>query len=76
MKAVTNAARSAANVNAAGQEIRPDSDFNIGSDDCSQKLSELGVRRFLLTPKKYRPPHPMGVKGGCSPQNILGNLWC
>jgi len=19
--------------------------------------------------KNYRPPHPMGVKGGCSPQN-------
>jgi hypothetical protein len=21
------------------------------------------------SPKKYRPPHPMDVKGGCSPQN-------
>jgi hypothetical protein len=27
-----------------------------------------------ITPKKYRPPRPMDVKGGCSPQNNLGNL--
>jgi hypothetical protein len=26
--------------------------------------------------KKYRPPRPMGVKGGCSPQNNLGKLRC
>jgi len=25
-------------------------------------------------PKKYRPPRPMGVKGGCSPQNNLLKL--
>jgi hypothetical protein len=24
--------------------------------------------------KNYRPPHPMGVKGGCSPQNNLEKL--
>ena len=24
-----------------------------------------------ISPKKYRPPRPMDVKGGCSPQNIL-----
>src|SRR2546430_4958926 len=24
-----------------------------------------------MSPKKYRPPRPMDVKGGCSPQNIL-----
>jgi len=25
-------------------------------------------------PKNYRPPHPIGVKGGCSPQNNLKTL--
>jgi|SRR6516225_11666554 len=24
--------------------------------------------------KNYRPPHPIGVKGGCSPQNNCGNF--
>jgi hypothetical protein len=24
-----------------------------------------------MSPKKYRPPRPMDVKGGCSPQNIF-----
>jgi hypothetical protein len=24
--------------------------------------------------KNYRPPHPIGVKGGCSPQNNLKKL--
>jgi hypothetical protein len=24
-----------------------------------------------LSPKKYRPPCPMDMKGGCSPQNIF-----
>jgi hypothetical protein len=27
-----------------------------------------------LSPKKYRPPRPMDVKGGCSPQNNLRKL--
>src|SRR5438309_7456175 len=34
------------------------------------RRSTLGVI-FNSTPKKYRPPRPMGVKGGCSPQNNL-----
>jgi len=37
------------------------------------RRSALGVI-FNSTPKKYRPPRPMGVKGGCSPQNNLPNL--
>src|SRR5438132_11476886 len=54
--------------NAAGQENFPEgADFNIG-------CWTLNVGRFLQSPKKYRPPRPMGVKGGCSPQNILQNL--
>jgi len=36
----------------------------------------LGVGCFSFPPKKYRPPRPMGVKGGCSPQNNLGKLRC
>src|SRR5215510_5061017 len=55
-----------AKVNAIGQEKRPDdSDFNIG-------CWTFSVERFFdFSPKKYRPPRPMGVKGGCSPQNNL-----
>jgi hypothetical protein len=31
----------------------------------------LSVCQFVVRiwPKNYRPPRPMGVKGGCSPQN-------
>src|SRR5438132_3863086 len=66
MKMPAAAAINTTNVNATGQENLPDvSDFNIG-------CWTLGVERFLrLSPKKYRPPRPMGVKGGCSPQNNL-----
>jgi hypothetical protein len=31
-------------------------------------------RHSDFTPKNYRPPHPIGVKGGCSPQNNLEKL--
>src|SRR2546430_1257472 len=56
-------------VKATGHEKRPDvSDFSIG-------CWTLNIERFLrFSPKKYRPPRPMGVKGGCSPQNNLQNL--
>jgi hypothetical protein len=30
----------------------------------------------LSSAKKYRPPRPMDVKGGCSPQNTLEKLAC
>src|SRR2546421_1525679 len=51
--------------NAAGQENFPEgADFNIG-------CWTLSVGRFLQSPKKYRPPRPMGVKGGCSPPEHL-----
>src|SRR5213593_616680 len=55
------------NVNATGQEKRPD------VSGCNIRCSALDVI-FNSTPKKYRPPRPMGVKGGCSPQNNLPNL--
>src|SRR5205807_5041676 len=59
---------STTSANAAGQENFPEgAGFNIG-------CWTLNVGRFLQSPKKYRPPRPMGVKGGCSPQNILQNL--
>jgi hypothetical protein len=35
---------------------------------------EQEERAEFRPPKKYRPPHPMGVKGGCSPQNNLKNF--
>src|SRR5713226_2091152 len=57
------------NVNATGQEKRPDvSGCNIG-------CWVFDVRPWALSSiqpkKKYRPPRPMGVKGGCSPHNNL-----
>jgi hypothetical protein len=33
---------------------------------CGQEQKETGK---LLSAKNYRPPRPIGVKGGCSPQN-------
>jgi hypothetical protein len=82
------ATMSAASVNAVGHVTRPEfADFNIGrwtlcverffqalieqEHDREQEQGET-VRR--LSAKKYRPPHPMGVKGGCSPQNNLRKL--
>src|SRR6266478_1981510 len=75
-------------VNAIGHVTRPEfADFNIRrwtlcverffqalieqEHDHEQEQEERGRR---LSPKKYRPPHPMGVKGGCSPQNNLRKL--
>src|SRR2546423_520403 len=55
---------------------RPElSDFDIGPSRTGIGWT-LGVGRFLLNPKKYRPPRPMGVKGGCSPQNNRKKLRC
>jgi len=39
-----------------------------------EQAQEQEERGGFSSPKKYRPPHPMGVKGGCSPQNNLRNL--
>ena len=36
-----------------------------------QECGPLALGVFFKSPKKYRPPRPMGVKGGCSPQNNL-----
>jgi len=39
-------------------------------------LVAWGADSFMDTrPKKYRPPRPKGVKGGCSPQNNLAKLF-
>jgi hypothetical protein len=35
-----------------------------------------GGKNHVSSLKKYRPPRPMDVKGGCSPQNILEKLRC
>src|SRR6266576_2811215 len=73
-------------VNAVGHVTRPEfADFNIGrwtlcverffqaliEQEHDHEQEERGRR---LSAKKYRPPHPMGVKGGCSPQNNLRKL--
>jgi hypothetical protein len=82
------ATMSATSVNAVGHVTRPEfADFNIGrltlcverffqalieqENDQEQELEETGRR---LSAKKYRPPHQIGVKGGCSPQNNLQKL--
>jgi hypothetical protein len=76
------ATMSATSVNAVGHVTRPEfGDFNIGRWTLDverffqalieQEQEETGGR---LSAKKYRPPHPMGVKGGCSPQNNLRKL--
>jgi hypothetical protein len=40
----------------------------------SKIASKSKKKAATFVPKKYRPPHPMGVKGGCSPQNNLRKL--
>jgi hypothetical protein len=76
------ATMSATSVNAVGHVTRPEfADFNIGRWTLDverffqalieQEQEETGGR---LSAKEYRPPHPMGVKGGCSPQNNLRKL--
>jgi hypothetical protein len=80
------ATMSATSVNAVGHVTRPEfADFNIRcwtlcverffqaliEQEHDQEQQETGGR---LSAKKYRPPHPMGVKGGCSPQNNLRKL--
>jgi len=40
----------------------------------SIRQSPLGQLCSDFATKKYRPPHAIGVKGGCSPQNIRENL--
>ena len=45
-------------------------DFSKSSTPPNESL----FRRRTFPPKCYRPPHPPGVKGGCSPQNNRGKL--
>src|SRR5207249_3417551 len=45
-------------------------------NDESNSIFRFRIQSELhhLWPKNYRPPHPMGVKGGCSPQNNRENF--
>src|ERR1700693_1971246 len=44
--------------------------FNLLGVRARARVRVRGKRKDRrMPPKKYRPPHPMGVKGGCSPQN-------
>ena len=78
---------SATNVNAIGHATRCGfADFDIGRSTfgverfCSYAIEQEQDREQEqeesgnVVPKKYRPPHPIGVKGGCSPQNNLRKL--
>jgi hypothetical protein len=71
---------SATTVNAIGHATRRGfADCDIGSalrlsvQAQSSKSKITGNRKKkaanVRPPKSYRPPRPMGVKGGCSPQN-------
>jgi hypothetical protein len=51
-------------------EHPPSSNYGVAGEH-EQEQEERG----RISPKKnYRPPRPIGVKGGCSPQNILKNF--
>src|SRR5437016_2808023 len=81
MITTTMAIDSATNVKATGHEIRPEiTDFDIGRCTLSVCFTEALIEHDHeheqeqeepadFAPKNYRPPHPIGVKGGCSPQN-------
>ena len=38
---------------------------------CGESFPDSGRSWRACLPKNYRPPHPKGMKGGCSPQNNL-----
>jgi hypothetical protein len=74
---------SATSVNAIGHATRYGfADFNIGRSTLGVDVSvQTQSSKSMITskskkkaanvcpPKNYRPPRPIGVKGGCSPQN-------
>jgi hypothetical protein len=72
------ATESAKSVNAIGHATRYGfADFDIGRSaltvsvqtQSSKSKSRARRKGERSVPKNYRPPHPIGVKGGCSPQN-------
>ena len=76
---------SAKSVNAIGHATRYGlADFDMGRSTLSVSVqtqsskskitSKSKKKAATFVPKKYRPPHPIGVKGGCSPQNNLEKL--
>src|SRR5436190_18915324 len=85
---ITIAAKSAISVNASGHDTRArfDREWRSTNDERrsndkaqtlnheSNSLANPAAEPRRRTPKNYRPPRPMGVKGGCSPQNNLKNL--
>src|SRR6266404_56965 len=55
---------------AIGHEVFPElAELSIGPSRTG--IVGRSTVSVFFTPKKYRPPRPMGVKGGCSPQNNL-----
>src|SRR5689334_20008886 len=75
----TNARMTAISVHAIGHATRYGfADFDIGRSALSVSVqtqsskSEITSKKKpanVQSPKNYRPPRPIGVKGGCSPQN-------
>ena len=58
----------------ADYEISPKGNPPTGHGPLGAPTNKVGepLRWFdpaMLDTKNYRPPHPIGVKGGCSPQN-------
>jgi hypothetical protein len=70
---------SATSVNAIGHATRYGfADFDIGRSALSVSIQWQSSKSKITSKKKaanvqrlknYRPPRPIGVKGGCSPQN-------
>jgi hypothetical protein len=80
---------SATSVKATGHEIRPEiADFDMKrwtlsvgrflqaviEQEPEHEQDQEYEERIDFVCKKYRPPRPTGVKGGCSPQNNRGKL--
>ena len=76
---------SATTANAIGHATRYGfADFDIGrstfgvsvlTQSSKSKITSKKKAANVLAPKNYRPPHPIGVKGGCSPQNNRRKLF-
>ena len=55
-----------------GDDARDDENHERKGERPGKAPPKFWVRiHNVMSPKKYRPPRPMDVKGGCSPQNIL-----
>src|SRR5215470_10825127 len=57
--------------------VRPSAlSVSVQTQSSKSKITSKSKKKAAtFVPKKYRPPHPIGVKGGCSPQNNRRKLF-